>query len=169
MERRPLRGRRRRARAGAVSERDGQLAAGGGRRGGGQHSESASAAHATAGTRTAGEAPRRTAVVGAVFRVEQKGDHGPEETHVAHAGIMSLIIIGLAPAAVGEAAIEGVEVYANLGQLARHVGQDLLADAARGQDGREAIVAPREEVEYPCEESRARGGANLMVALERRI
>ena len=65
---------------------------------------------------------------------------------------MGLLRVRPACAAVSQAAVEGVKVHPDLGQLARHVGQDLLADPARLQDGRETIVASREEVEHQPEE-----------------
>jgi hypothetical protein len=64
-----------------------------------------------------------------------------------------LLLVGTAPAAVGKFLIERVEVHTDLGQLARHVGQELLADAARREDGRVALVAARDEVEDAREES----------------
>jgi hypothetical protein len=76
-----------------------------------------------------------------------------------------LLLVGLTFATVRQGAVERGEVNANLGQLAGNVRQDLLAGAARAQDGREALVPPLEKSEDPREEGRAGGGTDVLPEL----
>jgi hypothetical protein len=58
---------------------------------------------------------------------------------------MGLLFIRLSAAAISQVAREGFKVHADLCQLARDGGQQLLAEAARHQDSCEAPPAALEE------------------------